>query len=126
MIIGITIPSLIAVLGAILTYAYINDVKHRQYFVQIADDMKENVHEIRRIEKNFLHFKHINYLKNLNKSTYSFSEQTGNISLETASNIGTEDINILKESTQTYSKLVEKLGVNFQKEAKIVSNLRAE
>ena len=54
MIIGVSIPSLIALIGGLLTYGYINDVKKRHGFVQIADDLKEGVLEVRRNEKNFL------------------------------------------------------------------------
>lgn len=36
MIIGISIPSLITMVGVALSYKYINKVKNRQGFVQIA------------------------------------------------------------------------------------------
>ena len=65
MIIGISIPSLIAVAGSILTYEYLNNVKNRQSFVQVADDIKERLLEARRNEKNFLHFKNEEQFKNL-------------------------------------------------------------
>jgi signal transduction histidine kinase len=126
MIIGISIPSLFAVLGAILTYGYINDVKHRQFFVQVADDMKENVLEIRRNEKNFLNFKDIDNIETLNKAISSFSGLTGNISIQTADQIGIEKIHTLKDSTQKYSELVDELGASFQKEKKIIERVRKE
>jgi signal transduction histidine kinase len=126
MIIGISIPSLIAALGAMLTYGYINDVKEKQFLVQVADDMKENVLEIRRNEKNFLHFKNIDHIESLENAITSFSDLTGKISLKTADQIGIEAITSLKESTQKYSELVNKLGVNFQKEAKITNMVRKE
>lgn len=126
MIIGISIPSLIAVLGALLTYGYINDVKEKQSLVQVADDMKENVLEIRRNEKNFLHFRNIDHIESLENAITSFSDLTGEISLKTADQIGIEEIATLKESTQEYSGLVNKLGVNFQKETKITEKVRKE
>ncbi len=126
MIIGISIPSLIAALGALLTYGYINDVKEKQFLVQVADDMKENVLEIRRNEKNFLHFKNIDHIKSLENSITSFSDLTGKISVKTADQIGIEGITSLKESTQQYSELVNKLGVTFKKEAKITGMVRRE
>ena len=51
MIIGIAIPSFMVILGGLLTYGYISDVEGRQHFVQIADDLKERVLELRRNEK---------------------------------------------------------------------------
>ena len=126
MIIGIAIPSLLAVLGAILTFMYINDIKHRQSFVQIADDMKENVYEIRRNEKNFLHYRNIDHIKSLKNSISSISELTDGISLETADQIGTKEINTLKESSQIYSGLVNELGTNFQNERKITDIVNTE
>ncbi|MEK6528960.1 MAG: hypothetical protein AABZ36_08780, partial [Nitrospirota bacterium] len=68
MIIGIAIPSFLAILGGIITYGYISDVKNRQGFVQIADDLKEQILEVRRNERNFLHFKNAEYFENVNNA----------------------------------------------------------
>ncbi|HDZ83984.1 MAG TPA: HAMP domain-containing histidine kinase [Nitrospirae bacterium] len=126
MIVGISIPSLIAVLGAILTYGYVNDVKEKQSFVQFADDMKENVLEIRRNEKNFLHYRNIDQIETIKNAITSFLDLTGKVSLETANQVGIEEINPLKESIQRYSELVNELGKNFQKEIKITGRVRKE
>lgn len=126
MIVGISIPSLIAVLGALLTYGYISDVKDKQAFVQVADDMKENVLEIRRNEKNFLHFKNIDHIGSLDNAITSFSDLTGQISLEAADQIGNEELTMLKDSTLNYIEIIEKLGDNFEKETKITDRVRKE
>ena len=80
MIIGISIPSLIAVLGGVLTYGYINDVKSRQGFMRISDNLKEQVLEIRRNEKNFLHYRNDDSLKGLNRAISAFNVSAGKIS----------------------------------------------
>jgi len=126
MIVGISIPSLIAVLIALLTYGYINDVKEKQSLVQIADDMKENVLEIRRNEKNFLYFKNIDHIGSLESAITSFSDLTREISLKTADQIGIEEIIPLKASIEKYSGLANELGLNFQNETKITDRVREE
>ena len=126
MIIGITIPSLIAIVGAILTYQYVNDIKHKQAYVQVADDLNENVLEIRRNEKNFLHFKTVDHIKSLDDALSAFSDLNGKISAETAKEIGIDEVTALKESTQKYSGLVKELGLNFEKETKITDRVRKE
>ena len=126
MIIGISIPSFIAVLGGVLTYGYINDVKNRQGIVQIADDLKENVLEIRRNEKNFLHYKATEYLKYLHDALSAFTASINRIPPKTAEDIGKEDFSLLNNSVQTYTKLIDTLFENYQKEIKVTENVRAE
>ena len=126
MIIGISIPSFIAVLGGVLTYGYINDVKNRQGIVQIADDLKENVLEIRRNEKNFLHYKATEYLKYLHDALSAFTASINRIPPKTAEDIGKEDFSLLNNSVQTYTKLIDTLFKNYQKEIKVTENVRAE
>ncbi|MCK5139848.1 MAG: hypothetical protein KAQ85_08410, partial [Thermodesulfovibrionia bacterium] len=126
MIIGISIPSFIAVLGGVLTYGYINDVKNRQGIVQIADDLKENVLEIRRNEKNFLHYKATEYLKYLHDALSAFTASINRIPPETVEDIGKEDFSLLNNSVQTYTKLIDTLFKNYQKEIKVTENVRAE
>jgi hypothetical protein len=126
MIIGISIPSFIAILGAILTYGYINDVKHRQGFVQIADDLKEQVLEIRRNEKNFLLFRNDNHLKSLHYAISVFSESVKEISPETSAEIGERGLPLLNKLIQKYSGLTNSLKDNYKKEAEITKEVRAE
>ena len=126
MIIGISIPSFIALLGGILTYEYINDVKIRQYFVQIADDLKEQALEIRRNEKNFLLFKNDAHLKGLHNSISVFSESVKNISPETSAEIGESGLPLLNRLIQKYSGLTNSLKENYNKEAEITKEVRVE
>ncbi|MHC4844324.1 MAG: HAMP domain-containing protein, partial [Planctomycetota bacterium] len=126
MIIGIAIPSFIAVLGGILTYGYINDVKNRQEIVQASDDLKEQVLEIRRNAKNFLQLKSNNQLNSLQGSISSLSSSLSTTTLNTAVEIGMDKINALKESSQTYSGLIGELNESFKKENKITKEVRAE
>jgi signal transduction histidine kinase len=126
MIIGISIPSFIAILGAVLTYGYINDVKIRQGFVQIADDLKEQVLEIRRNEKNFLLFKNDAHLKGLHNAISVFSASIKNISPETSAEIGERGLPLLNGLIWEYSGLTNSLKENYNKEAEITGEVRAE
>ncbi len=126
MIIGISIPSFIAVLGSVLTYGYINDVKNRQDIVQIADDLKEHVLEIRRNEKNFLHYKVAEYLENLHHALSVFSTSMNRVSPETVGEIGKKDFSLLNDSVQAFTNLTDKLFENYQEEIKSTEHVRAE
>ncbi len=125
-LIGISIPSFIALLGGLLTYGYLIDVENREGYVVIADDLKEQVLEVRRNEKNFLHFKNSESLDYLNKALQKFNSMLKDISEETSVEIGNTDIALLKESCVEYPKAVNELFDNFQKETSIIDNVRAE
>jgi len=124
MIIGISIPSFIALIGGWLTYGYINNVKNRQDFVQIADDLKEQVLEVRRNEKNFLlHKDEKNYKSSKNAITV-LTSSADNITSKTAAEIGEEDIAALRKSIQIYSTLMYDLYVNYQEESNDIEEVR--
>ncbi len=126
MIIGISIPALIAIIGGIFTFGYINDVKNRQGFVQIADDLKERVLEIRRNEKNFLHYKNKDSLDNLHKAILAFIYSMNSISRKTVEEIGEEDFFMFRKFIKEYPHLVDNLYENYQKEIKVIEEVRAE
>jgi two-component system NtrC family sensor kinase len=126
MIIGIAIPSLIAVLGGFLAYIYINNVTNRQSFVEIADDLRESAFEIRRNEKNFLHYKNAEHLKNLNDAISVFTNSIRNISSGTVEEIGKKDFSVLDETINTYSNLMNDLYKSYQLEDEVVEKVRTE
>ncbi len=126
MIIGITIPSFITVLGGMLTYGYINDVKNRQGFVQVADNLKERVLEIRRNEKNFLDYKNSEHQKRLLNTINILNTSLNAISLETSEKIGSEGFSMIREVLRDYSGLARELHENFLQETAIVEKVRAE
>jgi two-component system NtrC family sensor kinase len=126
MIIGISIPSLIAMVGVLLSYEYINKVKNRQGFVQIADDLREKVLEIRRNEKNFLIHKTDEYYKYCQDAINTFNNSVNSISSEIVVQIGKEEFSLLRNSTQAYSSLTFTLLSNYQQEAIIIEHVREE
>lgn len=126
MIIGISIPSLIAVIGSLLTYGYITDVKKRHGYVQIADDIKEDVLEVRRNEKNFFHFKDEQYYNHLNSALLTLNSFINSIPAETVQTIGKEDFSLLNKSVQTYSASVDNLYKNYLQETEVVERVRIE
>ncbi len=126
MIIGITIPSLIAVLGGILTYGYINDIKHRQEYVQVADDLKENVFEVRRNERNFLTFKNSDYHKRVHRSIEELRQAINSISPHTSEEIGEGGFTLLNDSIDEYAKLLDALVVSYTKEQDVIRKVKSE
>jgi signal transduction histidine kinase len=126
MIIGIAIPSFIALMGGILTYGYINDVRNREKIVEIADDLKEQVLEVRRNEKNFFHYKNGEHFNNLQEAISVFFDLVNNISPDTAENIGKEDILTLIDLIQRYRTLTADLYKNYQDETLMTEKVRTE
>ncbi len=126
MIIGIAIPSCIAVLGGMLTYAYINDVKNRQYYVQAADDLKESVFEVRRTERNFLHYKDSDHHKILDGALADLDQSVQNVPPKTAEQIGTGGFILLNSACDKYSRLIDDLYNSYQKEQDVVKLVKDE
>lgn len=126
MIIGLAIPSLIALLGGLLAYGYITDVKNRQGFVIIADDLKEHVLEIRRNEKNLLLHKDVEYFKYCGDSISVLKNYLSNISPQSTAEIGESNFSELRNSIQTYSDTINNLYVQLQTETDVVEKVREE
>jgi signal transduction histidine kinase len=126
MIIGIAIPSCIAVLGGILTYGYINDVKNRQDYVQVADDLKESVFEVRRTERNFLHYKDNEHHKILDGALADLERSVQNIPPKTAEQIGAGGFSLLNGACKKYSRLIDDLYSNYQKEQDAIKLVKDE
>ncbi len=125
--IGITIPSLIAILGGVLSYNYLNDIEDRQGYVEIADDLKEDILEVRRNEKNFLLYKNdkearINLLNAISILTLLIDD----VSAKVVKDIGPEEFDNLQKSVKKYSGLIDILHENYKKEAGVTKIVRAE
>ncbi len=126
MIIGISIPSFIVIVGGIFTYGYINDVKDRHGFVQIADDLKEHALEVRRNEKNFLLHKTAEHYENLKEASSAFNNSVNSVSPEIIEETGKEDFPKLRDSIRTYSNLADGLYKNYRQEAVVIEKVREE
>jgi signal transduction histidine kinase len=126
MIIGISIPSFIVLLGVILTFIYLNDVKNRHGYVQVADDLREHVLEVRRNEKNFIHFKNSEHLKSLFREISVLDNSIKYVPPEAIEEIGKGDFSLLSESLRKYSGLIDDLYRNYQQEAEIIEVVRTE
>ncbi len=126
MIIGIAIPSLIVLIGSIFTYEYLNDVKDRQEFVEIADDIKEDVLELRRNEKNFFHYKNAEHRDNVYNAILLLENTIKSISREIIEDIGQEDFSMLNKSVQTYTNYIDELYESYQDEIEVTEKVREE
>ena len=126
MIIGIAIPSFITLIGGLFTYRYINDVQNRQGYVQIADDIREHISEVRRNEKNFYHFKNAQHLNYIQDAIAVLNDSINNISEKAVEEIGENRFSILRDSIREYPDLITALYENYQKETEITEKVRAE
>lgn len=125
MIIGIAIPSFIAIMGGILTYGYINNVESRQGLVLIADDLKENIFEVRRNEKNFLYHKSKESLENLRNTVSSFDNSI-NIATQTFRMIEKEELSSVKSFINNYLTTIDELYSAYMDEISITEQMMAE
>jgi signal transduction histidine kinase/CHASE3 domain sensor protein len=125
MIIGISIPSLFTLIGGILTYSYISDVKIRHGYVQIADDLKEQVLEIRRNEKNFLLHKDVEYYRYFQDAISGLNKSVNAISPPTVVEIG-KDLSLLRGSVPAYLGFADDLFEYYQQEINVVEKVREE
>jgi len=126
MIIGISIPSLIVIIGGMISYKYISNVKGRQSYVQIADDLRERFLEVRRNEKNFLLHKTREYHQFCQDAIVVFSNSVNSISAEIVNQIGKDEFSILRNSIQSYSGLTSSLLESYRQETEIIEHVREE
>ncbi len=125
MIIGIAIPSFIAIMGGLLTYGYINDVENRQGLVLIADDLKENIFEVRRNEKNFLHNKSKKSMENL-RNTVSSLDNSIKIATQTFRMIEKEELSSIKSFINKYLTTIDDLNSAYMDESSITERMMEE
>ena len=107
--IGVAIPSIIAITGSVIAYGYIRNTIERQRFVQIADDLKEDILELRRNEKNFIHFKDEKQMQNVLNAISNISESLNAISDPFLDEAGKKDISFLQTQGGSYSSVLLKL-----------------
>jgi signal transduction histidine kinase len=126
MIIGVTTPSMIIIIGGLLTFSYLKNIEERQEFAQIADDLKNDVLEIKRREKTFLHFKDSEHLDDVHNYISIFRKTLENIAPSVVKEIGESDIYDLRNSLSSYALHLDDLYGNFSKETEIGERVRAE
>jgi two-component system NtrC family sensor kinase len=126
MIIGIAIPSIIALIGGLVAYGYISDVLKRQGYEQIADEIRDHVLEVRRNEKNLYHFKNAEHLENLHNAISSLNKLIETISPGTVNEIGKGDFSLLQDTIKKYLDLTNDLYYNYQQESTVTESVRIE
>ena len=126
MIIGMAIPSFIALLGVLLSYGYIDDVQKRHGYEQIADNINDHVLEVRQNENYFFHFKNGRFLDKLHKAILDLKNSVNKISSYTVEEIGKEDFALLQDAIRTYPTLINDLYDNYLEETNVTEKVRAE
>ena len=124
--IGVTIPSIIAITGAFIAYYYISNTIERQRFVEIADDLKEDILEVRRNEKNFIHFKDRDHMLNVLNALTKLSAALNTISASSLDEISKKDISTLRDHIHEYSAVVQRLFNSYKSESHVVEMVRSE
>ncbi len=126
MIIGVAIPSMIALIGGMLTFGYVRNIETRQDYEQIADEIKDQVLEVRREEKIFFHFKNAEHLNSVHKSIKVLENAISSVSEQVLEEIGIRDITALEASIISYTDYLDALYENFHKESEVTEKVRNE
>jgi len=126
MIIGISIPVLLALIGGLWAYGYIDDVKKRHGYVQIAADLREDILEVRRNEKNYMHYKDAEHFRYLSVSINTFIKAINGIPPATVAEIGKSDLMLLDSTSDGYTSIIRDLHDNFQLEMQSIERVRRE
>ena len=107
-----------------------NNVKDRQDLVQIADDLKEHVLEVRRNEKNFLHFKNTEQFNNLRNTILTLTDLINSISKKNVKEMGEEDIQYKYNKDRLIEDLEERgydiFRVLIKKDNSVLGNISPE
>ncbi|OGP75348.1 MAG: hypothetical protein A2Y80_10535 [Deltaproteobacteria bacterium RBG_13_58_19] len=111
-IIGLTTGILaIGFIGAI-SYYYLHRIELKQHVVEIADDLRDNVLEMRRYEKNYLLYGSADDLKENQRYTQQALEVHAKLVPE-GKNLKVESqINLLKQELLAYSKIMTEMALS--------------
>jgi signal transduction histidine kinase len=92
--------------------------------VEVADDITNNVLEVRRYEKNFLLYRDQGNLRELTDYLALLKQNIANIQREIISEIGSDHYDFIKRSLAEYEGLVAALAKNFATQDELVEMVR--
>jgi two-component system NtrC family sensor kinase len=114
---------LAAVLG-LFAFKELRTIGRGLALVEVADDITNNVLEVRRYEKNFLLYRDTGNLQELMEYLALLKVNISNIKQEIVSEMGSEHYDFIKRFLGRYEGLVDALAKNFQAQEEIAALIR--
>ncbi len=124
LLLGSAIYLAIAISFGVYVYSNIGQIRVKQRLVEIADDSREEVLEMRRNEKNYIIRRDAEYLNNIHEIAGRLRGSVSNLEPDIVSAFGKEDFAALKGSIYAYSSLIDRFSDNYKTEADLSEELR--
>jgi len=124
MLLGYFLYLAIAVFFGIFVYNGVGQIMAKQRLVEIADDLKEELFELRRNEKNYIIRRDPIYLEKIHQIITPLERQLANFKPDLISALNEEDYRVLMDSVTAYSSLMEEFSSNYRATASLTGEMR--
>ncbi|HSA78250.1 MAG TPA: ATP-binding protein, partial [Nitrospirota bacterium] len=103
----------LAVILGFFAYKELRTISMRLVLVETADDITNTILEVRRYEKNFLLFKDLQSLEELQKYLGTLTKNIDDIKAEIVGEIGDDNAAMMKQAIADYESLIRLIAENF-------------
>ncbi len=124
LLLGFSLYIFLAVVFGALAYRELRTIGMRLALVEKADDITNSLLEVRRYEKNYLLYKDELSFSNLKKYLDIFKEDIDNITSDIASQIGTENSDVIRHFTAEYERLADLLARDIATQTQLEAQVR--
>jgi len=124
LLLGSALYLAIAISFGVYVYSNIEHIRVKQRLVEIADDSRDYVLELRRNEKNYIIRRDAEYLDNIHEIAGKLRNIVTNLAPDIINDFGKDDYQALKDSIYSYSSLVDRFSDNYKAEAALSDELR--
>jgi signal transduction histidine kinase len=124
MFLGYSLYLAIAVFFGLFVYNQVGRIMDKQQLVEIADDMKEELLEIRRNEKNYIIRRDAVYLENIHRIISHLKEQLSSFKPDLVKALNEKDYIVLLDSVTAYSALMEEFSDNHRATLSLTGEMR--
>jgi len=114
----------IALFFGLYVYNNIGHIQVKQKLVEVADDARDDVLELRRNEKNYVIRRDPEYIKKIHDITGTLRALFENLEPEIVNAFGRDDFSRLSGSLATYAKLMDSFDVYYREEAGLAGGFR--
>lgn len=114
----------IAFCFGLFVYIQIDQIKARQILVEIADDIKEELLELRRNEKNYIIRRDPVYLENIDTISKQLEDNLTSVKPHLLTTFNKDEYEILLGAVNSYDTLINEFGINYHTTAALTEDLR--
>ncbi len=124
MLLGYCLYLAIAVFFGIFVYNGVGQIMAKQKLVEIADDLKEELLELRRSEKNYIIRRDPIYVDKIHQIVSYLEGQLINFKQDLISALNEDDYSVLMNSVTAYSSLMEEFSSNYRSTVSLTEEMR--